>query len=111
MKNGFTLVETLIAMLILTVGLAGVAFVFLYSVRTTWLNQQRTTAELLLEQKLDKLRAAPLNDHVWLPGQYSDYSGPYRRTWRISGASIRTLNVTVSTGVLELSRATTMAAP
>ena len=117
-RRGFTLVETLITMLILTSGLVSVALVFAYSVRTNLNNHQRTAATLLLQDKLEQLKAMPFTDPSWSPGEYSDHPGKFIRNWRITGDSLRTLTIIVyaersglTNSPMEMARAVTMCGP
>src|SRR5437016_12263205 len=62
---GFTLIETLIATLVLVSGLVAVAAIFLYSVDTGLRNQRRTAATALLYEKMEQFRSAPVDDSIW----------------------------------------------
>ena len=117
-RRAFTPIESLIATAILTSGLVAVAWLFVYSSRTNQTNQERTLATLLLQEKLEQLKATPVKDAAWSPGEYSDHPGRFVRTWQIRGGSLRTLTVIVyaersglTNRVLELARANAMAAP
>ena len=63
MRNrGFSLIETLIATLILLTGVAGVASIFSFSARTNLYNEQRTTATTLLCEKMEHFKSIPIDD-------------------------------------------------
>jgi len=73
---GFTLIETLIATLVLVSGLVAVAAIFLYSVDTGLRNQRRTAATALLCEKMEQFRSAPVNDSIWIPGGSLNAASP-----------------------------------
>jgi len=73
---GFTLIETLIATLVLVSGLVAVAAIFLYSVDTGLRNQRRTAATALLYEKMEQFRSAPVNDSIWIPGGSLNVASP-----------------------------------
>jgi prepilin-type N-terminal cleavage/methylation domain-containing protein len=117
-SRGFTLIETLIASLILVSGLVAVAAMFSYSIRTNLINQRRTAALALLYDKIEELKSIPLTDSRWNAGNYSDVivtaGGTYFRKWNVSGTASRRLTVVIQTqypgstgGLRELCRATT----
>jgi Tfp pilus assembly protein PilV len=129
--KGFTLIETLITTAVLVPALAAVAFLFAYTTAANITNQQRTASTVLLSEKMETLRDAPLSSAVWSPGIYTDYviigtdgtlstsgadaNAPYLRTWQISTAIPRTATVIVSAqraGLtrrpMEIGRATTI---
>jgi len=98
--RGFTLIETPITTAVLVFGLAALALIFSYTVRVNLNTQQRTTAALLLNEKLEELRAAPLTDSALTPGEYVDYptiaGSPYLRQWVISDTTPRSISIVVS---------------
>ena len=116
--RGFTLVETLISTFILTTGLVSVAWVFSYSARTNISNQQRTVATLLLQDKLEQLKATRFTDPSWIPGEYSDHPDEFIRRWWITGDQLRTLTIIVyaeraglTNSLMEVARAVTRTSP
>lgn len=68
--QGFSLIEVLIALLVLAFGLLGLAFLQVLSVRYTQSAQQRTIATNLATELLDMMRA----NHV-VYRQYTDVNG------------------------------------
>ena len=118
---GFTLIETLIATLVLVSGLVAVAAIFLYSVDTGLRNQRRTAATALLYEKMEQFKSAPISDSVWVPGGslnlafpaggYFDYvklddagvlnstttdtSAPFIRVWQVSATVPRSVTIAV----------------
>lgn len=61
-QSGFTLVETVIALLILMVVFLGAASLFAYSIRYNTGADDRALALALAEQRLEQLRVLPFND-------------------------------------------------
>ena len=66
--QGFTLIEALIALLVLTVGLLGAAGMILSSVRNSHNSYLRSQASFIADSMLERMRANPLG--VW-GGQYN----------------------------------------
>ena len=111
-SSGFTLIETVIATAILVVASTAVASLFVSSLETSLNNQERTTAGLLLSDKLEQFAVLPFSDIRWASGSYSEYvliatdgsavlskdpAAKYLRAWQISGTSTRTLTVIIYT--------------
>ena len=65
---GFTLIETLIATVVLVSGMVAVAGMFAYSAQTALNNQRRTSAAALLYEKMEQFRSTPSSDSMWSPG-------------------------------------------
>ena len=63
-EDGFTLVELVIAMFIVTVILTSMLALFVASIRTVTLARERQTATALATQVLEQVRALPYNDVV-----------------------------------------------
>src|SRR5438128_1130658 len=63
--RGFTLLETLMTTGILAVGLVGVAAIFSYSARANLNTRHRTTATMLLYDKMEQFKSTPLADSLW----------------------------------------------
>lgn len=97
-EGGFTIIEILIALLVLLIGMAGVLSLQLTSVEATAFSRHATEASVLAEDKMEQLRTVPLAvlsnglDQVDARGVI-DAAGLYARTWTIDG---RTVEVTVS---------------
>jgi prepilin-type N-terminal cleavage/methylation domain-containing protein len=100
-EGGFTIIEILIALLVLLIGMAGVLSLQLTSVEATSFSRHATEASVLAEDKMEQLRTVPLavltdgTDQVDARGVI-DAEGLYTRTWTIDGASPRRVEVTVS---------------
>jgi Tfp pilus assembly protein PilV len=92
--RGFTLLETLITTAVLVFGLSALALMFTFTVRTNIDTRQRTTAVLLLNDKLEELRSLPL-----AVGTYVDYptvaNTAYIRQWQISETNPKSIDVAV----------------
>jgi prepilin-type N-terminal cleavage/methylation domain-containing protein len=101
-EEGFTLIEVLIALLVLMVGMAGILSMQLTSMKATGFSRHATEASSLVEDKVEELRTVPLtsarfvngNDQVDARG-VPDATGLYRRSWTITPQTDTTI-VTVS---------------
>jgi type IV pilus modification protein PilV len=68
-ERGFTLLEVIVAISILTIGLVGVAALMTQMVRSTANSRYMSVASLLASEKLEDLNRYPNNDPiVWAPG-------------------------------------------
>ena len=115
-RTGFTLIETLIATLILVTGLVAVAGVFFYGARTSAQVRRQTAATALLYTKMEELKA----ERDLIPGKYGDVltvlpEGSYMRSWEVTDEMPRRITVIVygkaatrGSQYLELARATTL---
>jgi type IV pilus assembly protein PilV len=101
-REGFTLVEIMIAVFILTVALLGMAAVTTMVVKGNAYSRQATTASMLVKDKLEQLK----NTNVASLAGGTDYRNAdsstgtagalYTRTWTITpGATTTTIAVTV----------------
>jgi type II secretory pathway pseudopilin PulG len=119
--RGFTLLEIVLTTTLLATGLVAVAAIFSYSAQANIATQQRTTATVLLYEKMEQFKSAALTDPIWVAGGsleplapaagYFDYveidssggvsrsttdlSLPYIRVWQITGTVPRRLTVAV----------------
>ena len=103
--RGFTLIETLITTAILVSGLVAVALLFSYTARTTLNNQERTTAALLLYDKMEELKFSSIISSG------SDEVDSFRRVWQVEFTYPPKVTVIVYFGRKELIWATTMVSP
>jgi len=103
-ERGFTIIEVLIALLVLMVGMAGVLSLQLTSMKATGFSRHATEASILCEDKMEDLRTIPLNsvrfvtdrDQVDARG-VPDVEGLYERVWRVTpGTDNTTISVEVS---------------
>ena len=101
-ERGFTLIEVLIALLVLMVGMAGILSLQLTSMKATSFSRHATEASSLAEDKVEDLRTVPLNSARFANGNdqvdsrgVADAAGLYTRTWTIA-PGIETTIITVS---------------
>jgi len=66
-QEGFTLIETTCAMVIILIALLGVAFSFTYAINYNAGNQSRAQALALLQQEVEQIRAAKFTPTVTDP--------------------------------------------
>jgi prepilin-type N-terminal cleavage/methylation domain-containing protein len=101
-EEGFTLIEVLIALLVLMVGMAGILSLQLTAMKATGFSRHATEASSLAEDKVEDLRTVPLTSPRFATGSDQvdargvvDNTGLYRRTWTITPQTDTTI-VTVS---------------
>jgi len=103
-ERGFTLIEVLIALLVLMVGMAGILSIQLQSMKATSFSRHATEASSLAEDKVEDLRTVPLNSPRFANGTETvdargvvDPAGFYTRTWSIApGIETTIVNVSVA---------------
>ncbi len=83
MKKGFSLIEMLIATLVLSIGILAVLEVFPMGLRNVMKMQKYNKAVMLAEKKLEDLRSLSFNDPLLDPGTYTDTQDEYTITWTI----------------------------
>jgi prepilin-type N-terminal cleavage/methylation domain-containing protein len=99
-QRGFTVVEVLIALVVLLIGMAGILSMQLTSVQATAFSRHATEASVLAEDKMEQLRTMPTTalangtDRVDARGVL-DPQGLYEREWEI-GAAAPQLPITVT---------------
>lgn len=71
-QRGFTLMEVLISMVVLSIGLLGLAGLQMNGLQSNNSSYQRTQASLLANEMIDRIRA---NRAGLLLGYYNDFSG------------------------------------
>jgi prepilin-type N-terminal cleavage/methylation domain-containing protein len=81
---GFSLLELVFAMVLLSIGLLGIAAVF--PLGTRFVNQGKitSTAVALSSEKMEELQSLPSTSLSLQAGTYSDEISPYRRSWTIT---------------------------
>ncbi|MBK6749221.1 MAG: type II secretion system protein [Pyrinomonadaceae bacterium] len=67
-EEGFSLIETTCAMVIILIALLGVAFSFTYAINYNAGNQSRTECLAVLQQEVEQMRAAKFTPSVTDPG-------------------------------------------
>ena len=103
-QRGFTLIEVLIALLVLMVGMAGILSLQLTSMKATAFSRHATEASSLAEDKVEELRTVPLSSARFASGSdqvdsrgVADAAGLYTRTWTITAGTDNTIvNVSVA---------------
>lgn len=101
-EGGFTLIEVMIALLLLLIGVSGVLSLQMVSMRATSFSRHATEATIVAEDKMEDLMlqsAASLADGVDLVDSQGnlDPGGAYTRTWTVEPTgSILLLTITVS---------------
>ena len=116
-NRGAALIETLIASVILVSGVVAVASIFSFTTGINLLNRQRTTATMILYDKMEQIQStgSPAGGSLDPMNPIADFSdnpgGTFLRVWRVedSGTPFVTIAVFSSIGSappLELARAT-----
>ncbi|MHB8455658.1 MAG: type IV pilus modification protein PilV [Acidiferrobacterales bacterium] len=70
-QSGFSLIEVLVALLVLSIGLLGLAGLQVFSLRFNHQSYERTQATMLMYDMIDRMRANPLGT---VSGDYSPVS-------------------------------------
>jgi len=84
-NEGFTLIEVMIAIVILTIGLLALASVTVMVIKGNSLNRGITTATTLANQQLETLKNTPFSSIV--PDGYTAWStvtAGYERRWQVT---------------------------
>jgi len=102
---GFTLIEVLIALVILSVAFLGLAGLMVQTTKNTSFGGLMTEAATFAQDKLEELRATPwnnLNAFLGGPEQVQGSNKIYNRSWAVQGPppspgdTVRTIDVTVT---------------
>ncbi len=112
-QGGFTLIEVMIAMLLLLVGVAGVLSLQMVSVRATSFSRHATEATIVAEDKMEELMSMGListlfvsdTDTVDEMGR-TDGNNEYRRVWTIGDGDLDATNTSVKVEVFWMERGT-----
>ena len=101
-QGGFTVVEVLIALLVLLIGMAGMLSLQLTAMKATGFSRHATEATTLAEDRLEYLRTAPVasltsgSDQVNSQGDVVS-TGLFTRTWTVTpGTELTTITVAVT---------------
>ena len=86
---GMTLIEVLVAVLILAIGLLGAAVIQLNALRYTDSSRMTSQASFIAYDMLDRIRANAGADYAWLPGK----TGAARAPASSATASVRDLDL------------------
>lgn len=99
-ETGFTLIECVIAIVLILVGLLAVYSLVVYSVQTQLRSTNLVTANSLARQKIEELRNAARTAGGSLTTNATNYfdtpSSSFIRRWQISDDSIGTQTVSVT---------------
>jgi len=99
--KGFTLIEVLFALVILAIGILGVASMHIGSVRGNFFSNNLTQAAMLAQDKLEHLKYLSYDDSSLRSGEYDEGVIPdtiFSRQYHVAedkGNSIKTITVTV----------------
>jgi len=98
-ERGFTLIEVLIALTILTIGLLAVATMQISAIHGNKMGNDISRAIFLAQDKLEELKSSEdITDTISVPANGSDETGIFNRSWGLgpSGTNSRSVTVTVS---------------
>ena len=97
---GFSLLELVFAMVLLSIGLLGIAAIFPLGTRFVNSGKITSTAVALSSEKMEELQSLPTNSISLEAGTYSDEITPYQRSWTITDdqpmAGMKLFQVTTS---------------
>jgi len=100
-KKGFSLLEVLVGLVILSIGLLAIAGMQVTSVRGNFFSKNITEASYVAQDRMEFLNNLPLNSAELQPGNYNDgtqtYSGVvFSRSYSVvSNGGLRTINYVV----------------
>jgi type IV pilus assembly protein PilV len=102
-NEGFTLLEVMIALVILSVGLLGLAALQLVAVKSNAFSSEMTYATMLAQQHAEVLKSLPFSDGNLTSGSHtamgSSKGVQYTITWNITDnvpdTDMKSINVTV----------------
>jgi prepilin-type N-terminal cleavage/methylation domain-containing protein len=99
-QGGFTLVECLIAIFILSVALMGMAAFMGSLMKANLQSKQIQTASTVMEGKMEELKNIPSNLLTNGNDTVAEGSTTYTRTWTIAsaGGNLKNINITVDIG-------------
>ena len=87
-EQGFTVIEVLIALLVLLIGMAGILSMQLTSVQATGFSRHATEATMLAEDKMEELRTMSgptlVGDTDTVNARGEPDTGPFTRVWTIT---------------------------
>ncbi len=95
-KNGFTLVEVLITLVILCIGLLGMAQLMVVGIRSNVVSKQITTASVAMQDKMEQLRNERFNAICSGSDSFVRNGFSYSRSWAVSNVNANTKLVTIS---------------
>lgn len=91
-SGGFTVIEVMIALVVLGAGIAGILSIQMTALRATAYSRHAAEASVLAEDKLELLRTTPVDRLAGGSDQVDELGSPradgrYQRTWSVSAAS------------------------
>lgn len=105
-ERGFTLLEAMIALFVLTIGVLGVLTLQTTAIRSNYRAATMTIASTVASGQLERLRSLPFNstnlDPANSPFTFTDPASGYTVTWTVSNAPVpmtgdaKDIKVTVS---------------
>lgn len=96
-QRGFTLIETLISLCILSVALLGMSSMVFSVIRATAQSKEATTATTLLQDKMENLKNTSISSLTSGNDSASLGNITYLRQWVISTTgNLKTINITVN---------------
>ena len=100
-QSGFTLLEVLIAISILTVGLLGVAQMQIMGIRGNYFSGNTTTVLTLAEEKMEDLLGRSYSDTDLTSGNHPDPDNPIDETGQAGGIYSRMWTVIDNTPIAD----------
>jgi type IV pilus modification protein PilV len=103
-EDGFTLIEVMVALVILSIGLLGLAALQLVAVKGNAFSTEMTYATMLAQQQAEILKSRPYTDADLTEGSHSAVGNSkgvqYTVTWNVTNDSpdtdMKTVNLTVT---------------
>jgi type IV pilus modification protein PilV len=98
-KNGFSLIEVLIALILFAVGMLGLGGMQLISIRGNAFSQKMTQATVLTQNKLEELKRLPFVDSSLSVGRHDEGvlgSSAFSRSYDVEDVSTTLKVVTVT---------------
>jgi prepilin-type N-terminal cleavage/methylation domain-containing protein len=83
---GFTLIEVLIAMVVMAVALTGMIPVLVHATRGNSFGGNTTGAATRSQDKIEELKRAPFDHAHLVAGTYTETDQGYTRTWVVTAA-------------------------
>ena len=105
-QSGFTLLEVLIAISILTVGLLGVAQMQIMGIKGNYFSGNTTAALSLAEEKMEDLLGKSYTDAELASGNNPDANNPIDETGQAGGIYSRMWTVTDNTPIIDTKEVT-----
>ena len=101
--HGFTLIEIMITLVVLSIGILALAAMMPAGSRTMSRARVQTSGAALAAQKLEDLKSLTWGATALAAGTYTDTSGDFARSWTITDntpmANVKKIVVTVSWGL------------